>query len=102
MKLLLPLLALAGLLLGGSPFPRTFAKQKGDEIIVAGQRFHTGTRVVTWMEPGGYDAYRVERRFVPFAEAGWTPTIAAKPKFGTPNRYGFRGNSLSPEEIETR
>jgi N-acetylmuramoyl-L-alanine amidase len=29
-----------------------------DEIIVAGQRFHTGTRVVTWLEPRGYNAYR--------------------------------------------
>ncbi|MEO6002865.1 MAG: N-acetylmuramoyl-L-alanine amidase [Opitutus sp.] len=29
----------------------------GDEIIVAGQRFHTGTRVVTWLESGGYNAY---------------------------------------------
>ncbi|HVT73176.1 MAG TPA: N-acetylmuramoyl-L-alanine amidase [Lacunisphaera sp.] len=28
-----------------------------DEIIVAGQRVHTGTRVVTWLEPGGYNAY---------------------------------------------
>jgi N-acetyl-anhydromuramyl-L-alanine amidase AmpD len=27
----------------------------GDEIIVAGRKFHTGTRVVTWLEPGGYD-----------------------------------------------
>ncbi|HVS53110.1 MAG TPA: peptidoglycan recognition family protein [Opitutaceae bacterium] len=30
----------------------------GDEIVVAGQRFHTGTRVVTWLEPEGYNAYR--------------------------------------------
>ncbi len=29
----------------------------GDEIIVAGRRFHTGTRVVTWEEPGGHNAY---------------------------------------------
>ncbi len=25
---------------------------------MAGQRFHTGTRVVTWMDPGGYNAYQ--------------------------------------------
>src|SRR4051812_16764298 len=102
MKLLLPILAVAGVLLGGCALPRTFARQKGDEIIVAGQRFHTGTRVITWMDPGGYDAYRVERRFVPFAESGWTPTIAALPKFGSPNRYGLRQKTLSPEEIELR
>ena len=29
----------------------------GDEIIAAGVRIHTGTRVVTWREPGGYDGY---------------------------------------------
>ena len=29
----------------------------GDEIIVAGQRVHTGTRVITWRDSGGYDAY---------------------------------------------
>lgn len=28
-----------------------------DEIVVAGQRFATGTRVVTWLEKGGYNAY---------------------------------------------
>jgi N-acetyl-anhydromuramyl-L-alanine amidase AmpD len=30
---------------------------RGDEIIVAGRRFATGTRVVTWLEPGGYNGY---------------------------------------------
>jgi N-acetyl-anhydromuramyl-L-alanine amidase AmpD len=100
MKLLLPLLAVAGLLLGGCTFPRTFAKHKGDEIIVAGQRFHTGTRVITWMDPGGYDAYRVERRFAPFAESSWAETLKKYPAFGTPNRYGFRAKALTPEEIE--
>jgi hypothetical protein len=34
------------------------APRTGDEIIVAGQAFHTGTRVVTWQEPGGYNAYQ--------------------------------------------
>ena len=37
--------------------------REGDEIIVAGQFFHSGTKVVLWLDPGGYDAYRVERRF---------------------------------------
>ena len=109
MKLLLSLLAAVTVLLGGCAFPRTFAKQKGDEIIVAGQRFHTGTRVITWMDPGGYDAYRVERRFAPLAESSWAATIAAKqpdmktpllPDMKSPNRYGFRAKALTPEEIE--
>lgn len=30
----------------------------GDEIIVAGRRFPTGTRVITWLERDGYNAYR--------------------------------------------
>lgn len=34
--------------------PRT-----GDEIIVAGEVFHTGTRVVTWLDRGGYNGYLV-------------------------------------------
>src|SRR6516162_9842596 len=46
--------------------------RKGDEIVAAGQFFHTGTPVVLWMDPGGYDAYRVERRFSPLSKAGWT------------------------------
>jgi len=36
-----------------------------DEIIVCGQRFRTGTLVVLWTDPDGYDAYRLERRFTP-------------------------------------
>lgn len=42
----------------GDPAPRT-----GDEIVVCGERFHIGTPVVLWTDPGGYDAYRVEPRF---------------------------------------
>jgi len=45
--------------------PKPQAAGLGDEIIVAGQPFHTGTRIVTWMDPGGYDAYRGAGRFIP-------------------------------------
>jgi len=38
-------------------------KRTGDEIVVAGQLFHTGTPVVLWSDPGGYDAYQTEPRF---------------------------------------
>lgn len=31
--------------------------RRGDEIVVAGQFFHTGARVLTWMDPGGFNAY---------------------------------------------
>ena len=80
--------------------PRTFAPRQGDEIIVAGQLFHIGTPVVTWMDPGGYDAYRVERRFVPLAESSWEATRASAPAVRTPNRYGLRQGGLTPSEIE--
>ena len=49
----------------------------GDEIMVAGKLYRTGTPVVLFSDPGGYDAYRVERRFVPFEESGWEPTTRA-------------------------
>ena len=54
-----------------APRPGTFAPRTGDEIVAAGQFVHTGTRVVLWMDPGGYDAYRVERRFSPLDKADW-------------------------------
>jgi N-acetylmuramoyl-L-alanine amidase len=54
-------LALAAALLGGCQTePRAVApplSPAGDEIVVAGQRFATGTRVVTWLSPTGYNAY---------------------------------------------
>ncbi|MDI1320092.1 MAG: N-acetylmuramoyl-L-alanine amidase [bacterium] len=74
--------------------------RKGDEIVVAGQLFHTGTKVVTWMDPGGYDAYRVERRFSPLAESDWETTKAKVKDMTTPNRYSLRKGPLSPEEQE--
>lgn len=75
--------------------PRT-----GDEIVAAGQFFHTGTRVVLWMDPGGYDAYRVERRFGPIDQSHWNNLIAGSGALGTPNRYDLRQALLTPEETE--
>src|SRR4051812_41872492 len=49
-------------------------ERKGDEIVVAGQYFHTGAPVVLWTDPGGYDAYRTERRFVPWTVASFEET----------------------------
>lgn len=80
--------------------PGTLAKRKGDEIMVAGQMFHTGTKVVLWTDPGGYDAYRVERRFAPLEESDWENTKAKVKDQETPNRYGLRKGDLSPAEIE--
>jgi N-acetylmuramoyl-L-alanine amidase len=80
--------------------PRTFVPRKGDEIVVAGQLFHTGTPVVTWMDPGGYDAYRTERRFSAFDESSWEKTKATVKELSAPARFGLRREPLTPEEIE--
>lgn len=82
------------------PRPGEPVQRSGDEIMVAGQLFHTGTPVVLWTDPGGYDGYRVERRYAPWAEADWKTSQAAKPALSSPNRYGVRAAVLTPEQIE--
>jgi len=79
----------------GRPEPR-----QGDEIVAAGQFFHTGTRVVLWLDPGGYDAYRVERRFAPLEKSGWEASAEDVKTLTSPNRYGLRRASLSTNELE--
>lgn len=56
-----------GVLLQLAASCRSYSPQAiaGDEVIVAGKRFHTGTRVVTWEEEGGYNGYPEGRRMVP-------------------------------------
>lgn len=90
------LLALAAFA-GCATAPGQHERRKGDEMVVAGQMFHTGTRVVLWMDPGGYDAYRVEKRFAPLAESDW-PHI--RDTVRSPNRSSLRARGLSDEEIE--
>jgi len=75
--------------------------RQGDEIVAAGKFFHTGTRVVLWLDPGGYDGYRVERRFAPLAKSDWTNSSAEVKTLRTPNRYGLRRGSLTAEQLET-
>lgn len=83
-----------------TPHPGALLKRQGDEIIIAGQLFHTGTRVVTWMDPFGYDAYRVERRFAAFDQSDWETSQAAVAALKTPNRYGLRKDNLTPQQLE--
>lgn len=59
-------------------YPGQLLPRTGDEIVVAGQLFHTGTRVVLWLDQHGYDAYRVEPRFVDPPPAS-APAAAAGP-----------------------
>lgn len=74
--------------------------RSGDEIVAAGQFFHTGTPVVLWMDPGGYDAYRVERRFAPYEKSDWKNSSEEVPALTTPNRYGMRSKTLDTNELE--
>jgi N-acetyl-anhydromuramyl-L-alanine amidase AmpD len=80
--------------------PGTPLKRTGDEIIVAGQMFHTGTPVVLWMDPGGYDAYRVERRFAPLERSDWANYRDERNAPSSPNRYGLRRRGLSQQDIQ--
>ncbi len=80
--------------------PGTLAKRSGDEIVAAGQFFHTGTPVVLWMDPGGYDAYRVERRFGPFTNASFKASQGELSSPKTPNRYDMRDRHFDAETIE--
>jgi N-acetylmuramoyl-L-alanine amidase len=74
--------------------------RRGDEIVAAGQFFHTGTPVVLWLDPGGYDAYRVERRFAPFEKSDCEIPHAEVKTLKTANRYGLRKNLLTTNAIE--
>ena len=80
--------------------PGTHSPRAGDEIVVAGQFFHIGTPVVLWLDPDGYDAYRVERRFAPFDQSDWKNSAATNKTLTTPNRYGLRASGLSWLERE--
>jgi N-acetyl-anhydromuramyl-L-alanine amidase AmpD len=83
-----------------APRPGTMAPRRGDEIVVAGQFVHTGTPVVLWMDPGGYDAYRVERRFSPWDKADWENSHTEVKDLSRPNRYTLRKEGLTPAQLE--
>ena len=83
-----------------APKPGVLAPRKGDEIVVAGQFVHTGTPVVLWLDPGGYDAYRVERRFSPIEQSSWETSKVAVAALSSPNRYGVRHGPLTDPQID--
>lgn len=74
----------------GTPGERL--ERLGDEIVVAGQLYHTGAPVVLWMDHKGYDAYRVEQRFKPAA------SMPSKPVSDSPARYHTFRRHLSDED----
>lgn len=90
--LLLALLTLSGC----SIKEGTEVVRDGDEIMIAGRLFHTGTKVVLWTDPGGYDAYRIEKRFTSWDAAQyseWRETTdkkTGKVQERGPERFGLR------------
>ena len=80
-----------------APAVGSLAPRVGDEIMVAGVMVHTGAPVVLWTDPGGYDAYRVERRFAPPDESDWDDIAGAIP---SPNRFGLRRTGLDEGALE--
>jgi len=65
------------------PRPGDPLVRRGDEISVCGQLIHTGTPVVLWTDPGGYDAYRVENRFRAQEPEAGTAQPASSARYGT-------------------
>jgi N-acetylmuramoyl-L-alanine amidase len=97
------LLLLGAVLAGGChtvPQPGAMEPRTGDEIMVAGHYVHTGTPVVLWTDPGGYDAYRVERRFSPISLSDWQTSTEDVRELRTPNRYSMRKRGLTTNQIE--
>ncbi len=82
------------------PRPGDELKRTGDEILVCGQLFHTTAPVVLWTDPGGYDAYRVERRFSSFDKSSWDESVKEVNSLDSPNRYGLRKAKLDEQQIE--
>jgi len=75
-------------------------ERRGDEIMVCGQLFHTGAPVVLWTDPGGYDAYRTERRFAPLNKSSYAATTQEIKDINSPNRYGLRQSVLTTQQSE--
>ena len=93
--LLVPMLARAG-----EPKVGQQVARQGDEIMVCGRLFHTTAPVVLWLDPGGYDAYRVERRFSPLEKAAWKESVKEVSHLDTPNRYGLRQAGLNEKQLQ--
>jgi N-acetyl-anhydromuramyl-L-alanine amidase AmpD len=84
---------------GRAAEPGEQVPRQGDEIVVCGQLFHTTAPVVLWMDPGGYDAYRVERRFADFEKSDWE-TSQREAGLDSPNRYNIRKDPLTSDELQ--
>jgi N-acetyl-anhydromuramyl-L-alanine amidase AmpD len=52
------------------------------------------------MDPGGYDAYRVQRRFVPYDQSDYETSRPHLDPPQTPNRYDTRAHDLTVGQLE--
>jgi N-acetylmuramoyl-L-alanine amidase len=66
----------------------------GDEIVVCGHTFHTGTRVLLWTDEGGYDAYSTKARFGPRTGDGAPPE--GKRRYHPGRRHGEGAYLVEP------
>ena len=83
---------------------RGLQKRHGDEIMVCGQLYRIGTPVKLWLDPGGFDAYRTDRRFSSLEERKWSRIVedmksgkvdfVTKPQEVNPDRYGCSATLL--------
>jgi hypothetical protein len=71
-------------------------ERRGEEIVVCGELFHVGAPVVLWMDPGGYDAYRTEKRFGPYGQSAWNPERGPE----SPNRFSLRRPGRVPPLVD--
>ncbi len=92
--------SLAGVAIADPPELGSQLQRDGDEIVVCGQFFHTTAPVVLWLDPDGYDAYRVERRFAPWDKSSWDESKKEVEFLLTPNRYGVREAVLTSQQLE--
>ena len=86
------LLLLAGWAAGCGPTPGDPMTRTGDEIVAAGRFFHTGTPVVLWLDPDGYNAYKARQHF---DATKIMPDNPADPD--SPSRYSPTRRDLAPD-----
>jgi len=64
-----------------------------DEIVVCGKRFHIGTPVVLWTDPGGYNGYQASPAFAPMKPEPWSLE-----RDDSPTHFGSRTGALPRDE----
>ncbi len=101
MKKLVPIAFIASAFLiplaGCAVKPGTPVRKPTDAIIVGGEFFRIGTPVVTWLDRGGYNAYRVDKQFAAWPKAGWNKFKDDEklPSYAEPQRYSWRINRFN-------